>query len=166
MTIAFNRHWIPHKVPNFVAVSEAGIDHLFSVERIQWNAKTDSIVLDKGIDLLEDDKVLQPSSSLSSPDTRSAALIDRGMAAGARLFGTDTDDVIEATAGVDTLYGGAGDDTLIGGSGSDGYVYLPGDGIDVILDCSGGADVDELLLASGIAPDEVGVFRVAITICF
>jgi Ca2+-binding RTX toxin-like protein len=160
VAITFNRHWVPHKVPNFVAVSEAGIDHLFSVERIQWNAKIDRIVLGKGIDILEDDKVLQPSSSLGSPDTRSAALIDRGMAAGARLLGTGADDVIEAMAGDDTLYGGAGDDTLIGGAGSDGYVYLPGDGIDVIIDRSAGADIDELLLAGGIAPDEVGVFRV------
>ena len=56
VTITFNRHWIAHKVPNFVAMSEAGIDHLYSVERIQWNAKTDRIVLGKGIDLLEDDR--------------------------------------------------------------------------------------------------------------
>jgi hypothetical protein len=32
-------------------------------------------VLGMGIDLLEDDKVLQPNSSLGSPDTRSAALL-------------------------------------------------------------------------------------------
>ena len=42
VTITFNPHWLAHRTPNFVAVSEHGIDHLFSVERIQWNAKTDA----------------------------------------------------------------------------------------------------------------------------
>ena len=51
VTITFNRHWLAHQVPNFVAVSEHGVDHLFSVERIQWNAKTDRILLGDGIDL-------------------------------------------------------------------------------------------------------------------
>ena len=160
VAITFNRHWIPHKVPNYVAVFEGGVDHLFSVERIQWNAKTDRIVLGKGINLLEDDRVLQPSSSLGVPSSHSAALTDTGTTAGARLLGTGADDVIEATMDADTLYGGAGDDMLIGVGGGDGYVYLPGDGVDVIIDTSDGADVDELLLAGGIAPDEVGVFRV------
>ena len=45
VTITFNPHWLAHRTPNFVAVSEHGIDHLFSVERIQWNAKTDRILL-------------------------------------------------------------------------------------------------------------------------
>ncbi len=164
VTITFNRHWIPHKVPNFVAVFEGGVDHLFSVERIQWNAKTDRIVLGKGIDLLEDDKILQPSSSLGAAGSHSAALTDTGTPTGARLLGTGADDVIEATARVDTLYGGGGDDTLIGGGGSDGYVYLPGDGIDVIIDSSTGADVDELLLAGGIAPTRSGYFVSAMAI--
>jgi hypothetical protein len=60
VTITMNRHWAPHKVPNFVAVFDGGLDYLFSVERIQWNAKTDRIVLGKGVNLIEDDRV-QPS---------------------------------------------------------------------------------------------------------
>ncbi len=87
VTITFNRHWIAHKVPNFVAVSEHGIDHLFSVERIQWNAKTDRIVLGEGIDLLEDDRVLQPSSSLPPGDTRVAWLVETGPQPLARAYG-------------------------------------------------------------------------------
>jgi Ca2+-binding RTX toxin-like protein len=159
VTITFNRHWIAHKVPNFIAVSDAGIDHLYSVERIQWNAKTDRIVLGKGIDLLEDNRVTQPVSSLNGSETRAASLLDTGGGSGERLMGSDANDVIAGDAGDDTLYGGAGDDTLCGGAGSDGYVYLPGEGMDVIIDSVSGGDVDELLLAGGIAPEDVGVFR-------
>jgi len=59
VTITLNRHWIPHKVPRYVAVFENGLDYLFSIERIQWNETTDRIVLGKGIDLVEDDSILQ-----------------------------------------------------------------------------------------------------------
>jgi hypothetical protein len=52
--IAFNRYWVPHKVPNYVAVFAGGTDHLFSIERIQWNETTDRIVLGTGVDLVED----------------------------------------------------------------------------------------------------------------
>lgn len=173
VTITFNRHWFPHKVPNFVAVFDTGVDHLFSVERIQWNAKTDHIVLGKGIDLLEDDRVLQPSAFSSPSDARSAALVDAsasgdaeliraatGTDADDRMLGTDADDCIQAKAGDDTLYGGEGNDTLIGGAGSDGYVYLAGDGDDIIIDAADLSGIDELLLAGGISPAEVGVLRI------
>ena len=159
VTITFNRHWIAHKVPNFIAVSDAGIDHLYSIERIQWNAKTDRIVLGKGIDLLEDNRVKQPVSALNGPEMHAATLLDDRGESGERLMGSDGDDVIIGDLGEGTLYGGAGDDTLVGGTGSDGYVYLPGDGTDVIIDGAGNADIDELLLAGGIAPEDVGVFR-------
>ena len=112
--------------------------------------RTDRIALGKGINLLEDDRVLQPSSSLGVPNSHSAALTTPDATAGARLLGTAADDVIEATMDADTLYGGEGDDTLIGVGGADGYVYLPGDGIDVIIDTSDGAVV--LMLTSCCSP--------------
>jgi Ca2+-binding RTX toxin-like protein len=168
VTITFNRHWIPHKVPNFVAVFDAGIDHLFSVERVQWNAKTDRIVLGNGVNLLEDDRVSPPNARLDSDEVRTASLAVEDLAdptgastggAGAdRIVGGRGDDVIDAGAGDDTLYGAEGDDILIGGSGGDGYVYLPGDGDDVIIDL-GAPDVDELVLAGGIEPGDVRVMR-------
>jgi Ca2+-binding RTX toxin-like protein len=158
VTITFNRHFIPHKSPSFVAVFEAGTDHLFSIERIQWNARTDRIEVGKGIDLLEDDRVLQPHASHADAELRTATLVpaDGG---GARLVGTDRSETIVAGSGDDTLHGGAGGDVLVGGPGSDGYVYLPGDGHDLIIDLASGADVDELVLGGGIAPADVGVFR-------
>lgn len=169
VAITFNRHWVPHKFPNFIAVHDRGVDHLFSVERIQWNAKTDRIELGKGINLLEDDRVSQPHASLGTAETRSAMLVadDAAVIGGAtsgtdrddRLVGTDAAEVIDAKAGDDTLYGGGGNDLLIGGPGSDGYVYLPGDGADVIVDLAGDEGFDELLLTGGVTPDEVAAYR-------
>ena len=200
VNITFNRYWIPHKVPNYVAVFQGGVDHLFSIERIQWNETTDRIVLGEGVDLLEDNVILEPAAysrtggggQSSSPHARSGRLVSddgatiasatdlrlpdaeknlelagtaiRGQGNGLpnRLLGNDADNVLIGEGGDDILYGGAGDDTLIGGPGSDGYVYLHGDGNDVIID-NGRADagVDELVLAGGIDPGEVAVYRLS-----
>jgi len=171
ITISFNRHWIAHKVPNYVASFETGVDHLFSIERLQWSDKTDRIVLGKGIDLLEDNRVMRPAADADARHMRSAVIIadDPAVTGHAssgddrdnRIIGTAANDVIDAKAGNDTLYGGAGDDVLIGGAGSDGYVYLPGDGNDVVIDLTEGADdIDELVLAGGIAPEDVDAFRI------
>ena len=108
VTITFNPYWLAHRTPNFVAVSEHGIDHLFSVERIQWNAKTDRILLGGGIDLLEDDRVLQPSSSLPAAHTRVAWLVETsprpaaGHLAPADVFlRGDIDLIVDEVAGAD-----------------------------------------------------------------
>lgn len=199
VTITFNRHWIAHKVPQYVAVSKGGTDHLFSVERIQWNGASDRIEL-RGAELEEDDVVRQPvvgpgaqHTSGDASQLRSGTLIHEGsestpirsainheLPPGAldleltdstrcgrgndlanRLIGNDADNILQGLAGDDTLYGGGGNDTLDGGAGSDGYVYLHGDGHDVIVDNGPAEDVDELLLAGGIAPEEVTLYRPA-----
>jgi Ca2+-binding RTX toxin-like protein len=201
VTITFNRHAIPHKVPDYVAVFKNGVDHLFSVERIQWNEMTDHIVLGTGVRIVEDNAVLAPGIRVDGhgrepPDIshmRSGLLLHEGYsgapirstvdytlppgahdlellgsairgegnATANRLIGNDADNVLLGMAGDDTLYGGAGNDTLIGGPGSDGYVYLYGDGDDVIIDDGPATDVDELLLAGGITPDDVSFYRPA-----
>jgi len=135
VTISANRHWVPHKSPNYVAVTSTGRDHLYSIERIQWNATTDRIVLGDGVDLVEDDVILKGTHTSATPDDhgppppfRSGRLIERGTAATNQLLGDGEDNALRGGPGDDTLYGGGGDDTLAGGAGSDGYVYLPGDG--------------------------------------
>ncbi len=199
--IAFNRYWIPHKVPNYVAVFAGGIDHLFSIERIQWNETTDRIVLGRGVDIVEDNVILDPSAyarperqgGRDATHVRSARLVggddggapiasasDRvlgdgehnlelsggavrgeGNALANRLLGNNADNVLVGNGGDDVLYGGAGDDELVGGPGSDTYVYLAGDGNDVIVDEAGPGEIDQLVLAGGIAPDEVSPYRPA-----
>lgn len=122
VTITFNPHWLAHRTPNFVAVSGHGLDHLFSVERIQWNAKTDRILLGDGIDLLEDDRVLQPSTSLHDMHTRIATLVV-----------TDPQPLVSRRSG----------------------------GMAAIVDEPRDGDFNELRLAGGIVPGDVGVFRCA-----
>jgi Ca2+-binding RTX toxin-like protein len=63
VTITLNRHWVPHKSPNYVAVLADGRDHLYSIERIQWNEMTDRIILGDGVHLVEDDVILEPGAA-------------------------------------------------------------------------------------------------------
>lgn len=168
VTIVFNRHWVPHKVPHYVATFDAGLDHLFSVERIQWNAASDRIVLGKGVGLVEDDVILAPGVGDSANErtppepsqTRSGRLIIEQQQPSLQL-GDAADNVIKGTAGDDTLYGGGGNDRLVGGTGSDGYVYLPGDGDDAIVDDGSGSDIDQLVLTGGIAAADATAQRAA-----
>lgn len=160
VTISFNRHWVPHKVPSYVVVLENGLDHLYSIERIQWNETTDHIVLGDGVDLVEDDVILAPGSQHGGSEIyhqRSGRLVSPSPDP---LMGDEDDNVIVGSVGDDTLYGAGGNDILDGGAGSDGYVYLPGDGDDVIIDPSA-PGTDELVLAGGIAPKDVSLYRIA-----
>jgi RTX calcium-binding nonapeptide repeat (4 copies) len=159
VTITFNRHWVPHKAPNYVATFADGRDHLYSIERIQWNETTDRIVLGDGVNIVEDNVILDPGDRFERPHLKSGRLIDDGSTPANQILGDSGDDILRGTAGADTLYGGAGNDTLIGGGGSDGYVYLPGDGNDVIIEDGESSDVDELILAGGIAPADVSLSR-------
>ncbi len=166
VTITANRHWVPHKSPNYVAVSSAGHDHLYSIERIQWNESTDHIVLGRGVDLVEDGVILEGAQTSAGtgnrgavPPTRSGRLIDNDLPPTHRLVGNDASNVLTGSDGDDTLYGGGGSDRLIGGGGSDGYVYLPGDGSDVIVENGAASDIDTLILGGGIAPADVSLYR-------
>lgn len=175
ISITLNRHWVPHKVPNYVVELENGTDHLFSVERIQWNEMTDVIVLGKGVGIIEDGMTLgldlqhrsDGSDRLSSQHIASGRLIELASSAHVlgndewpnRIIGNSTLNKLAGLAGDDTLYSGRGNDTLIGGRGSDGYVYLPGDGKDVIIDEGPDVDTDILILAGGITPEEISFVR-------
>ncbi len=98
VTITFNRHWVPHKAPNYVAVFAKGRDHLYSIERIQWNETTDRIVLGDGVDLVEDDAILNPGE-LERSHLRSGRLIhDGGTALTSRILGGDGDNILRGTS--------------------------------------------------------------------
>jgi Ca2+-binding RTX toxin-like protein len=172
VTITLNRHAVPHEVPGSVAVFDGGVDHLFSIERIQWNAKTDRIMLGDGVDVIEDKVIREPGrrpgvrpggadgDHADRGQLRSGHLIAKGTPPH-QIVGDDGANVLVGHAGDDTFYGAGGDDTLIGGYGSDGYVYMPGDGSDTIVDRGHATDIDELILAGGIQPQDVAVHRPA-----
>ena len=202
ITISFNHHWVPHKVPEYVTEFGHGLDHLFSIERIEWNEATDQIILGNGVSIVEDKSVHEPVSgngndnggerpqpaparmrsgflhhdgeddiSVSSAGDYTLREGEKGLellpgasegtgnAAANRLVGNDAENVLRGLAGDDTLYGGGGDDVLLGGPGSDAYVYLHGDGNDIIVDAADAGDVDTLVLAGGIEPADVAFCR-------
>jgi Ca2+-binding RTX toxin-like protein len=76
---------------------------------------------------------------------------------GLPLSGGDGNDVLYGNGGGDELIGGKGNDLLWGGLGSDVYRFARGDGQDVVQDAAGSQD--EIILASGIMPLDVGVGR-------
>ena len=165
--IAFNRYWIPHKVPSYVAVFSGGLDHLFSIERIQWNETTDRIVLGKGVDLLEDDAIVDPSAfegreldRSGAAHTRSAHLINDGVDAPTISSATDRalndgERNLELVGGAirgvgnglanrilgneadNVLLGRGGDDVLYGGLGDDTLIGGAGSDSYVYLDGDG-----------------------------
>jgi Ca2+-binding RTX toxin-like protein len=67
-----------------------------------------------------------------------------------RIVANSSDKELVGLARDDTLYGDSGNDTLMGGHGSNSYVYLLGDGSDVIIDEGPGVDTDVLILTGGI----------------
>jgi len=77
VTITLNRHWVPHKAPNYIAMFADGRDHLYSIERILWNETTDHIVLGDGVDLVEDDLTLDPGNRRDASQLRSGRLIEK-----------------------------------------------------------------------------------------
>lgn len=64
-----------------------------------------------------------------------------------RLYGTQGENWLVGRGGDDTLYGGTGGDTLDGGQGNDAFVYLNGDGNDIIVDTGAAGDRDVLILS-------------------
>lgn len=71
-------------------------------------------------------------------------------------YGEAGDDTIVGGAGTDTLYGGLGNDSLDGGTGNDSleggdgsdiYLYLAGDGSDVVNDTGPSQDTDRIVFA-------------------
>jgi hypothetical protein len=182
--IAFNHYWIPHKVPSYVAVFPGGVDHLFSIERIQWNETTDRIALGKGVDLLEDDVILDRSAYRhpdSSPGAtthiRSARLVGEDGGAPAIRSATDYtladgehnleltgaavrgegNDLANRLIGNDAdnvLIGLGGDDVLYGGLGDDTLIGGTGSDTYVYLD----GDGNDVILDHG-APGDVDPAR-------
>jgi Ca2+-binding RTX toxin-like protein len=70
-------------------------------------------------------------------------------------------DITADGSGDDTIHCAAGAGTLVGGAGNDGYICLRGDGMNVIIDEPDATGFNELLLAGGITPGDVEVFRTA-----
>ena len=106
-------------------------------------------------------------TAISSIDFTLPSHVDRLVLIGGAVAGTGNalDNAIEGNAldnllvgaeGSDTLVGGRGNDRLVGGAGSDNYVYMIGDGLDVIADTGASDDID-VLFAVGVEASQVSV---------
>ncbi len=42
---------VPHRSPDFIAVFDGGLDHLYSIEEITWNGTGDRVVIGRGVGL-------------------------------------------------------------------------------------------------------------------
>lgn len=76
-----------------------------------------------------------------------------------QLFGESGDDTLRAGSGGAALHGGSGNDVLYGASGHDTFHFALGDGRDTIASISGTGDLDRVVFAAGIDPDDVSFSR-------
>jgi uncharacterized delta-60 repeat protein len=72
--------------------------------------------------------------------------------------GNDLDNVITGNDGANVLDGQGGNDTLVGGQGNDRYLFGLGSGVDRMTDVDATTgNIDTLVMAAGIAPEDVTV---------
>lgn len=115
----------------------------------------------EGVDTVLSEVDYALSDHVENLELLGAALTGTGNALFNQLAGNELDNALSGGLGNDTLYGGLGDDTLAGGGGSDIYVFLAGEGDDVIIDNGGLPDVDTLTFGSGIAAADLTLYRLA-----
>ncbi|MBO6629674.1 MAG: hypothetical protein JJ939_14760, partial [Alphaproteobacteria bacterium] len=72
-------------------------------------------------------------------------------------LGESGNDRLDGGVGNDRLDGGVGSDTLVGRVGNDTYMFGYGDGMDVIEESSGVAEVDVLEFKSSVRPEDVSI---------
>ncbi len=81
-----------------------------------------------------------------------------GFASDDVMSGGSGNDTLAGVAGDDTLTGGMGDDALEGGNGDDTYIYVRGDGNDVVTEGMWGGAIDQLTI-QGVDPSDVTLQR-------
>lgn len=128
---------IPHFVADFVATHAAGTDYLFSIEKIAWDLASDTVLLGKGVELVENDVTLDlgdeaPSGQGDTVDFSDASggLLINASAAGtlfAQSGGSAADNKGVWISSAEWLVGSGGDDsvyaseTLRGADGGEGH---------------------------------------------
>jgi|GEM_PF-2436836 len=76
-----------------------------------------------------------------------------------KLLGSNYQDIFIGSDGDDTFDGGFADDSLAGGLGSDSYVFGFDSGNDTVTESGDAADIDRVVLGSGIAPKDISLVR-------
>ena len=127
----------------------------WNYEYTQSDSNAEDVKLDNSIVLVNEgggSEIITPNDTLAAIWTNgadgnphlSARNIDATLFGGqAILVGNDLENVIRASKGGSTMWGGAGNDndTMIGGNGADAFVYLKGNGDDVLENVDAGDSV-------------------------
>jgi len=138
VTITAVAHAIEHKIPDFTAVFASGNDQLFSIELVNWDRASDTVIAGEGVDLLE-----QPLELNLDADGGGKGDTLGMQGARSPLIFNYTDDYVvvqtAANAGQDAGFWARSVEWLIGGSGDDRFYTAPwvrgvesGDGDDLI----------------------------------
>jgi len=128
----------PHVIPNYIAIHDGSVDHLFSIEGIYWAGESDLIVLGEGVDLMRSDLTLKLDSedATGTGDSVSFEAASTGMTINAStsgLYFVQANNGIGSTSGIwlesaETITGSALDDRIYasdtmrgldGGAGND-----------------------------------------------
>ena len=110
----------------------------------------------QGIDSVLASRTYSLGSNLENLSlTGSAALNGTGNSLANRLQGNSAANSLSGGAGNDTLVGGQGNDQLLGGVGSDTYLFVRGDGADVLSDNDATLGNADRLLFSGVNHDQL-----------
>jgi hypothetical protein len=101
--IEANPHPVPHYRPDFIVTTAGGVDHLYSIEQIAWDASSDHVVLGKGVGIIERPMTLWLGSEIGGGEE------DRVIVGALDVRSGDGSDMIAS--------GGSGNDTLMTDAG-------------------------------------------------
>ena len=171
VVISANPNYVEHKTPSFTAEHAGGIDYLFSIERLEWAAGSDHIIVKDGAGLLHEgvEMKLGGQASAGHGDTLDFGQQTTGIVANAGsgdtmlisnivgagddlglwvesaewLIGSAADDRIWAATGLLGIDGGGGAD-LIDARAAQAFSGASPSGYDVEID---GGEGDDTLIA-------------------
>ncbi len=172
VTITGNPDYVPHKTATFTAEFSGGKDYLFSIERLEWNSATDTVIFKNGASILRDGLKLTMGGEASGGhgDTldlsgqvnavlvnaasgTAMSVIEVGHADSEQglwvdgaewLVGTSGDDLVYADGGLHGIEAGGGDD-LVDAREVVAFSGTSPAGYDIEID---GGDGDDTLVAN------------------
>ncbi|MEM7522605.1 MAG: G8 domain-containing protein, partial [Pseudomonadota bacterium] len=127
---------------------KGGQDHLNGgggADEVYGNARADTLVGRGGADELYGGgggDLMRGNGAADTLDGGRGADVIKGGAGADLLFGGN---------GADTMVGGGGDDTITGGNGADEFLFLAGQGGDIVTDFTQGVDVLSIRPAGSLA---------------
>ena len=102
--IEANPYAMPHYRPDFIVTTASGLDHLYSIEQIAWDPRSDHIVLGKGVSLVERPVTFAPQVDGGQDGRMTVGVLEVRPDGGSEMI---------ASSGGDNLDGGSVSDALM-----------------------------------------------------